>query len=101
MNEFANTEPLSRALPKYQSYKIVEALKIKAVLNPNEGIDTEDNGERLLTFSDEGYEACAFMVDREYVCKHKPQVGGYWVRYEDGYQSWSPAEAFEGGYRRV
>jgi hypothetical protein len=30
--------------------------------------------------------------------KHAPQVGGYYVRYPDGYESWSPAKAFEEGY---
>lgn len=86
-------------LPRYRSHKTVEALKIKAILNADEGLpNTEDSGERILTFEDEGYQACAFAVSREYMQKHKPQVGGYWVRYSDGYQSWSPAEAFEGGY---
>lgn len=27
-------------------------------------------------------------------------IGGYYVRYDDGYQSWSPAAAFEDGYTR-
>ena len=26
-------------------------------------------------------------------------VGGYYVRYEDGFESWSPAKAFEEGYK--
>ena len=30
-----------------------------------------------------------------------PAVGGYYVRYEDGFESWSPAEAFEKGYTRI
>lgn len=41
------------------------------------------------------------MVAAEYVEKHKPTVGGYYVRYADGYESYSPAEAFEGGYTRI
>lgn len=90
-----------KELPLYRSHKQVRALKIKAILNPNEGIPDEDNGERLLTFSDPGYEACAFLVSGEYVKKHKPQVGGYYVRYADGYESWSPAAAFEEGYTLI
>jgi hypothetical protein len=35
-----------------------------------------------------------------WVEKHKPQVGGYFVVYADGYTSYSPAEAFEDGYSR-
>lgn len=30
-----------------------------------------------------------------------PPAGGFFVRYEDGYESWSPAGAFEGGYTRI
>ena len=31
--------------------------------------------------------------------KHKPHAGGYYVVYDDGYKSFSPAKAFEEGYR--
>ncbi len=37
----------------------------------------------------------------KYVRKHDPKPGGYYVVYEDGYTSWSPADAFEGGYTRI
>lgn len=33
--------------------------------------------------------------------KHGPQVGGYYVVYADGYISYSPAAAFEDGYRLI
>lgn len=39
-----------------------------------------------------------FNVTQGYLEKHRPQPGGYYVLYDDGYQSWSPAEAFENGY---
>lgn len=89
------------ALPAYKCHKEVKALKIKAIMNPNEGIDCEDNGERIATFSDAGYEACAFLFDHRFMHRHKPEVGGYYVVYEDGYTSFSPAEAFESGYARI
>ena len=92
--------PTANSLPLYRSHKLVRALKIKAILNPNEGLE-QDDGERVLTFSDPGYEACAFVVNADYTFRHKPQVGGYYVVYEDGYTSWSPAEAFEQGYTLV
>jgi hypothetical protein len=38
-----------------------------------------------------------FKVNAEYVNKHKPQAGGYYVLYEGGYKSWSPADVFEAG----
>lgn len=28
-------------------------------------------------------------------------IGGYYVVYEDGFKSWSPAKAFEEGYTRI
>lgn len=40
-------------------------------------------------------------IDAAFWEKHKPQAGGYYVVYEDGYKSFSPAEAFESGYTRV
>ncbi len=37
-------------------------------------------------------------MSAEYVNKHRPQPGGYYVQYADGYLSYSPAQAFEGSY---
>jgi hypothetical protein len=42
-----------------------------------------------------------FFVTAEYLSKHKPEVGGYYVVYKDGYKSFSPAEAFEEGYTKI
>jgi hypothetical protein len=39
------------------------------------------------------------IVSESYLLKHTPAPGGYYVRYEDGYESYSPAEAFEKAYR--
>jgi hypothetical protein len=41
------------------------------------------------------------MIDAPYIAKHNPQVGGYFVEYDDGYHSFSPAEAFEAGYTLI
>lgn len=49
--------------------------------------------------ADAGYGS--FHVDRAYLNTHKPEVGGYYVVYRDGYQSFSPAKAFEEGYTLV
>jgi hypothetical protein len=40
-------------------------------------------------------------VDVPYLKKHRPQIGGYFVLYDDGYMSFSPAKAFEDGYTRI
>lgn len=78
-----------REMPQYQSHKKVWALKIKRVeLRPANG--------HIIHPEDEGY--APFEVSDEYIQKHNPQAGGYYVVYKDGYQSWSPAEAFESGY---
>ena len=43
----------------------------------------------------------AIWVSYEYVRKHQPRIGGYYVVYKDGYKSFSPAEAFEEGYTPI
>ena len=80
-------------LPKYRSHKEVWALKIAAL-----DLYKVDGSARITPVED-GYEP--FKVNRDYVLKHNPQAGGYYVVYEDGYKSWSPAEAFEGGYTLI
>ncbi len=82
-------------LPKYQCHKKVWALKIKHKLpNPNTAA-----GGWTLYFEDEGY--APILMCHEWCMKHKPVDGGYYVVYEDGYKSFSPAEAFESGYTRI
>ena len=71
-------------MPKYKSHKEVWALKIKSV------------DATTVTPEDAGY--APFEVPEQYIAKHDPKAGGYYVVYEDGYQSFSPAEAFESGY---
>lgn len=82
--------PVEKQLPRYKCHKEVYALKIAAIEQFN-----DDSGAYLIP-AEPGF--AKFGVDREYVRKHKPQVGGYYVVYDDGYQSWSPAKAFEDGY---
>lgn len=88
-----------RAIPAYKSHKIVHALKIAAIKRDGEGENREGDGSAMITPVEEGY--APFKVNHEYMRKHAPQVGGYYVVYPDGYKSWSPAEAFEGGYTKV
>lgn len=40
-------------------------------------------------------------VDTDFLARHTPVAGGYYVVYEDGYKSFSPAKAFEEGYTRL
>lgn len=76
-------------LPRYQCHKIVQAAKILIVLH--------DQAKTSLDLDGIG----AVDVTPEFVTKHNPKAGGYFVVYEDGYQSFSPAKAFEDGYTRL
>lgn len=80
-------------LPKYTCHKEVWALEIKMI-----GISEED-GSGLITPEDDKY--AAFIVSKDYMDKHKPAFGGYYVLYKGGYESFSPAEAFESGYTKI
>ena len=89
-------------MPRYKCHKEVWALKIgKIHLDQEdarqEGRDTD--GHATITPEESGY--APFRVDAEYMRKHKPVVGGYYVVYADGYKSFSPAKAFDGGYTKV
>ncbi len=76
-------------LPKYKCNKEVWAVKIKQILLNYEGY----SGALI-----KSYELFNLFVSSDYMSKHKPEPGGYYVKYEDGYESYSPAEAFESGY---
>lgn len=87
---------VTKEMPKYQSHKKVWALKIKKI---DFSDDVSNDFHAIITPEEEGYEP--FVVNHEYIHKHKPQAGGYYVVYEDGYRSWSPSEAFEEGYSKI
>lgn len=80
--------------PRYVSHKEVWALKLKTV---------QANEEGALLFPEDALASvyAPIQVDMDYVMKHRPQAGGYYVVYKDGYKSWSPAAAFESGYTPV
>lgn len=92
-----------REMPRYQSHKKVWALKIAQIEHlPNPditGMSAAASYGAIITPVEDGY--APFPVSAEYVIKHKPQEGGYFVQYEGGYKSYSPAEAFEGGYTPI
>jgi hypothetical protein len=83
---------VEREMPRYKCHKEVWALKIAGIKHRN------DHGADIVP-ENENY--AEITVDGDYVAKHKPHVGGYYVVYKDGYKSFSPAEAFESGYTLV
>lgn len=80
-----------QAMPLYRCHKEVWALKIKEI--------RLQKGRASITPEEAGY--LPVEVDQAYIDKHKPVIGGYLVIYKDGYRSFSPADAFEGGYARI
>jgi hypothetical protein len=76
-------------MPQYQCHKKVWALKIADIVLESDGI-------AIIIPSGEDFGP--FTVDEEYMRKHSPQPGGYYVVSADGHKSWSSAEAFENGY---
>ena len=89
---------VGRQLPRCKCHKEVRALKIAGIHDTAEPND-ETDGSRIIEPAEEGYGV--FKVTRDFIFNHKPQVGGYYVVYADGYASYSPAQAFEEGYTRV
>jgi hypothetical protein len=79
-------------MPKYKCHKEVWALKIKDLKGPI--------GGPYVAYPEESGFA-PFELSLDYCRKHDPQAGGYFVVYKDGYESFSPADAFEEGYTRL
>jgi hypothetical protein len=92
----------TRQLPRYKCHKEVWALKIKEVVvaqSPEDGEGDFEPGSVVIVPEDAKY--ARFIVGKDYAEKHKPHAGGYYVVYDDGYKSFSPAKAFEDGYTRL
>lgn len=70
-------------LKRFVCHKVVKAAKILAV-----------HGNLLKL------EGVPFEIEPTYnfMDAKRPEVGGYFVVYEDGYESYSPQKAFEEGY---
>lgn len=79
-------------MPRYKCHKEVWALKLREV--------GAGHAEGAMLYPEDTRYA-PFTVDRDYLNKHKPVAGGYYVVYKDGYKSFSPADAFEDGYSLV
>jgi len=90
--ESSGLEP-QQEMPRYKCHKEVHAHKIANILKG--GGDQEPDGHTLVP-NEDGYEP--IIVSLEYMEKHNPEVGGYYVVYKDGYASYSPAQPFEEGY---
>lgn len=83
---------MTNELPKWRCHKIVSAVKITA-------IHSHDEPFKCVILHDE--DCGPIIVADSFIIKTGAKVGGYYVVYKDGYNSYSPAEAFEEGYTRV
>lgn len=72
----------------YQCHKKVQAAEIRLV-----------DGTKLIF--GEGHDPVAVMVGLDFIEKHNPKSGDFYVVYEDGYASISPAGAFTSGYAPI
>ena len=86
-------------MPKYKCHKEIWALQIKSIeYDRDQAIDEnrDTDGSAMITPAEDGY--APFRVDHNYVRKHEPYVGGFYVVYKDGYKSFSPEDAIRDGY---
>lgn len=81
-----------REFPRYKCHKEVRALKISSVVIPS-------GRPGSLLYFEEGFPA--MEITSAWRIQNNPKAGGYFVLYEDGYTSYSPAEPFEAGYARI
>jgi hypothetical protein len=102
MDKATESAPVAtREMPRYRCHKEVWALKIKEIQQaPANSESMFPGGDWVLVPEDAGY--APFRVSHtDFVLKHKPQAGGYYVVYDDGYKSYSPAAPFESGYSAI
>ena len=86
----------TQSMPRYRCHKEVWAIKIGSIERSD---DSVQYSSYLLRPSDARYEP--ITVGRDWLIRHEPQVGGYYVVYEDGYKSYSSERAFEDGYAAI
>jgi hypothetical protein len=88
--------------PYYQCHKRVRAIKIKVIVpKANPDITGRSAAGSYGAYIIPEKQGDILSVDDSFMTKHKPEVGGYIVVYDDGYMSYSPAKAFEEGYTRL
>ncbi len=105
--------------PRYKCHKEVVAWKIIGIEQATLPLFNEAvcRGSKALGSACGRCQRCKYYESPDYVLsfgegesrrvsgawfeKHKPLAGGYFVLYEDLYESYSPAAEFESGYTRI
>lgn len=89
------TMEMETRMPRYKTHKIstvVSALKIKS-------IEASGCSASFLIPEEDGH--APVEVSADYMAKNKPVVGGYYMRYAEGYESFCEAEIFERDTTRI
>lgn len=81
---------LLKGIPRYRCHKEVSALKITHIIPNPRGCE--------LHF---GEEWVPIEMPHGWVERTNAEAGGYYVVYADGYESFSPAAAFDEGYTLI
>jgi hypothetical protein len=81
-------------MPRYQSHKKVWALKIAA-------IEFAEDGTATIAPAEQGFAPFKVSNYSRVFLGNDVDDLGYYVRYEGGYESWSPTKAFEEGYTPI
>ena len=84
-------------MPRYRSHKTVHALKIAHVEDLGTDTTTDENPIVQIHFVNTGFAPIKMNLRG----KPTPDVGWYYVVYEDGYTSFSPGQAFDDGYTLI
>lgn len=84
-------------LPQWQCIKKVRGGEIVEISHPT---DTR-TGEINLKIKIGEDQFHTVTVTMGYFNQHRPTVGGYYVLYDSGYESYSPGTEFDKGYVRL
>lgn len=82
-------------MKRWQCHKVVSAARILSITR------TREDGARLLLLATEHLEPGSHdlvEVTPEWIDQRSAYAGGYYIVYDDGYTSYSPAPPFEAGY---
>lgn len=101
-------EEVMAEIPQYRSHKLVRAFKVTELAPAPINFDAmrmKDINEMLVYGCENGRRVYVARVNKIEWLNRIPEgsypTDGYFVQYEDNFQSWSPSKAFEEGYTLV
>jgi len=82
---------MATGIPRWQCRRVVEGFEIGK-------INWRDNGGAELVSTCGQFVVC---VSQAYLDKYRPTPEGFYMKSEDGYESWSPADTFRSGHTQI